>query len=48
MFSLIDGNIITKKNHNFIKSIYFWEAFESYCFHGHAYNNDKFKSVYEL
>ena len=26
-----------KKNHKFLdKSIYFWLAFQSYCFHGHA------------
>ena len=26
-----------KKNHKFLdKSIYFWLAFETYCFHGHA------------
>ena len=28
---------ISKKYHKFLnKSIYFWLAFESYCFHGHA------------
>ena len=31
-----------KKNHKFFdKSIYFWRAFESYCFHGHAENYNK-------
>ena len=30
-------NLQHEKNHKFlIKSIYFWLAFESYCFHGHA------------
>ena len=29
--------LITKKYHKFLdKSIYFWLAFESYCFHGHT------------
>ena len=31
-----------EKNHKFLdKSIYFWLAFESYCFHGHAWNDNK-------
>ena len=30
-----------EKNHKFLdKSIYFWLAFESYCFHGHAENGN--------
>ena len=30
------------KNHKFLdKSIYFWLAFESYCFHGRAWNGNK-------
>ena len=34
---LMKGKLITKKNQKFLdKSIYFWLAFESYCFHGHA------------
>ena len=29
--------LFTKKYHKFLnKSIYFWLAFKSYCFHGHA------------
>ena len=35
--SVLLRGIILKKNHKFLdKSIYFWLAFESYCFHGHA------------
>ena len=31
------NQLVTKKYHKFLdKSIYFWLAFESYCFHGHA------------
>ena len=35
-------NFIEQKNHKFLdKSIYFWLPFQSYCFHGHAKNDNK-------